>query len=291
MWISRAFSTSALLLAASISEASFWISEFTGQPADYRLERGDTTMRPAQLMLLQAGDVIFVDDEEGRIVLLNERNERIALTRIQSPFRVPESREPPGLLANIGNWVVGWWNTRASQSSVTVSAVSRGELDPTLLVAAPVGSRLLAGTRAIRVTWQGGSPPFSVQIKSVAGELLAESQNVPDYAVTLPGCLLPEGTELELLIRGAVGESTTRISVVSDAELPLSAQSVIDLDVPDEIRFGHMALLLSGYANWRFEAQQLAHTYELRELEQRLLDGGWPDAPPREFDPPPANDD
>jgi hypothetical protein len=291
MSTSRAIYLVCLMLAAAAAEASFWISDFTGPAENYRLKRADKVMQPEQLMLLQAGDMIFVDDEDGSMVLVNERDEHTVLTRMRSPFTVPVSREPPGLLANIGGWVVGWWSTRASQSSITVSAVSKGELDPVPRVAVRKDNRLLAGNRAVRVAWLGGSPPFAVELRTSAGELLAQVESVSGYAVTLPACELEQGTELQLNISGTLGESVFHIAVVNDDQLPPSAQSVMGLDVPEQVRFGHLAFLLSAYENWRFEAMQLAHNYQLDQLEQRLLTGDWPEMPPSEIELRPSGKD
>jgi hypothetical protein len=265
-----------LLLCLSSASASFWVSEFTGSADAYRIERDGERILLQQLMLLQAGDTIHVDDDAAELIVINEHNESIALTRKVPPFVVPESAAPPSLLVNIGNWMTSWWHTRANQSSSTLVAVSKGMLDPTALVAVPGENFLLNGRREIFVAWAGGSSPFEVQLTTTSGELIAQAANITEYGVTLPQCNLDSGQRIELRITDALGLSVVPITVVDENQLPVPARSVIELEVPDAIRFGNLALILSGFENWRFEALQIAQAYRLRDLEQSLLNQAYP---------------
>ena len=272
----RTISAIFLLLCLSSASASFWVSEFTGSADSYRIERGGERILLQQLMLLQAGDTIHVDVDAAELIVINEHNDSIALTREASPFVVPESAAPPSLLVNIGNWMTRWWETRANQSSTTLVAVSKGMLDPTAIVAMPSENLLLDGRREIFVTWTGGSPPFEVQLTTTSGELIAQATHVTEYGVTLPQCNLESGQRIELQITDVMGRSVVPITVVDENQLPAPARPVIELDVPDAIRFGNLALILSGFDNWRFEALQIARTYKLRDLEQRLRNQAYP---------------
>jgi len=265
-----------LLLCLSSANASFWVSEFTGSADAYRIERDGERILLQQLMLLQAGDTIHVVDDAAELIVINEHNESIALTSDVSPFVVPESAAAPSLLVNIGNWITNWWQTRANQSSTTLVAVSKGMFDPTALVATPSDNLLLSGRREIFVAWTGGSSPFEVQLTTTSGELIARATQITEYGVTLPQCKLDSGQQIELRISDAAGLSVVSITVVDENQLPVPARSVIELEVPDAIRFGNLALILSGFDNWRFEALQLARAYKLRDLEQSLLNQSYP---------------
>ena len=265
-----------LLLCLSSASASFWVSEFTGSADAYRIERDGERILLQQLMLLQAGDTIHIDDDAAELIVINEHNESIAVTRKVSPFVVPESAAPPSLLVNIGNWMASWWQTRANQSSTTLVAVSKGMLDPTALVAVPSENFLLNGRRDIFVAWTGGSSPFDVQLTTTSGELIAQAAHITEYSVTLPQCNLDSGQRIELRITDAMGLSVVPITIVDEDQLPVPARSVIELEVPDAIRFGNLALILSGFENWRFEALQIAHANKIRDLEQSLLNQAYP---------------
>lgn len=266
-----------LLLCWSGANASFWVSEFTGSADDYRIERGGEKIALQQLMLLQAGDIIHVDDEAAELFVINERNESIAVTSKVSPFVVPDSAAAPSLLVNIGNWMTSWWKTRANQSSTTLVAVSKGMLDPTALVAVASENFLLHGRRDIFVAWSGGNSPFEVQLTTTSGEAIAQASGITEYGVTLSRCNLESGQRLELRITDAFGLSVIPITVVDKNQLPTAARSIIELEVPDAIRLGNLALLLSGFEDWRFEALQLAHANKIGDLEQSLLNQVYPE--------------
>ena len=265
-----------LLLCLSNASASFWVSEFTGSADGYRIERDGERILLQQLMLLQVGDTIHIDDDAAELIVINEHNESMALTRNVSPFVVPESAAPPSLLVNIGNWMTSWWQTRADQSSTTLVAVSKGMLDPTPLVAVPSENFLLNGHREIFVAWTGGGSPFDVQLTTTSGEVIAQATHITEYGVTLPPCKLDPGQRIELRITDALGLSVVPLMIVDENQLPVPARSLIELEVPDAIRFGNLALILSGFENWRFEALQIARAYKLRDLEQSLLSQAYP---------------
>lgn len=265
-----------LLFCSSSASAGLWVSEFTGSADNYRIERDGERIPLQQLMLLQAGDIVYVDDDAAELIVVNEHNESIALTHRVSPFVVPESAAPPSLLVNIGNWMTSWWQTRANQSSTTLVAVSKGMLDPTALVAVPSENFLLNGSRQIFVAWTGGSSPFEVQLTTTSGDVIAQATHITEYGITLPQSNLDSGQQIELRITDALGLSVVPITVVDENQLPVPARSIVELEVPDAIRFGNLALILSGFENWRFEALQLARAYKLRDLERSLLNQAYP---------------
>ncbi len=278
--------TIVILLATAVStvHGSYWVSEFTESPDSYRIARSSGTIPLEQLMLLETGDIIHVSDRFAMLVVINEQNERIAVTQDNSPFVVPESEAPPTLLINIRNWMASWWSTRGNQSTSTTAAVSKGALEPKTPFAAYGENWLLSGSREIYVSWSGGFPPFEVQLVDSSENVVAQVTGVQNYAVALPRYELDEGSRFDLHISDGSGSSTAAITVAGKDRLPASVQSVIDLDVPDKIRFGNVALLLSVNEGWRFEALQLAHAYRLDELESRLLNGTLPQFQPDKLD-------
>ena len=272
----RATTTLLILLGTSSASASYWVSEFTGSAESYRIERAGEEILLQQLMLLQTGDTVHIDDAGAELVVINEHSEHIALTHKVSPFVVPESAAAPSLLANIGNWIGSWWATRAQQSSTTLVAVSKGMLDPTALVAVQSENWLLPGRREIFIAWSGGSSPFDVKLTTPSGDIIAQATHITEYSVTQPQCNLDSGQRIELQITDTMGHSVIPITVVDENQLPVPARSIIELEVPDAIRFGNLALILSGFENWRFEALQLARAYKLRNLEHSLLNQAYP---------------
>lgn len=276
MAITRTLAT-VLLLSGTAAYGSFWVSEFEGSAEQYRLVRDNETIAIEQLMLLQSADTINIDNPGGRLLVVDERNERYELTAENTPFVVPESASPPQLLINVRNWVASWWNTRGKQSTSTMAAVSKGGLEPKIFVATSGENFLLSGTREIHLAWRGGIQPFDLSIVSESGKLLGRRTGISGYNASLPEVALQNGQYVMQVVAG-VAETNITLTAVSTEQLPDPAEAILNLDLPDKIRFGHLAMLLSAFSHWRFEALQIAHSYNLTQLEHDLLFGDFPES-------------
>ena len=268
-----------LLLAATGASGSYWVSDILDADAQCRVVRTDGAVAIQQLMLLQSGDTIVIDDPRARITIVNEQNEYLTLTIDNTPFVVPESDAAPRLLVNVRNWVASWWNTRGNQSTSTMAAVSKGGLTPQILVAGSRYNLLLSGTRVLQVAWSGGIEPFDVSLTTEAGELLSHRAGVTGNLLRLPEVSLQDG-QLRLRVAAGDAASTVGLTVVGREALPAVAAAIMDLEVPDEIQFGHLAMVLSAYGQWRFEALQLADEHGLTQLALELLAGNHPESAP-----------
>lgn len=273
----RRTSTTTLLLFATAANASYWVSDFNGSAQGYRLIRYEETLVIEQLMALQPGDTIVVDDSAGRVVIIDERNQQYGLTFENTPFVVPESAPPPQLLANVRNWVASWWNTRGNQSTSTMAAISKGGLEPEILVAASGENFLLPGKSELHLVWSGGIQPFEVSLIAESGKIHGRRADVAEHSTSLPNVDLNSG-QFRITVSAGAAKTHATLTVVGPELLPDAARAVLDLDLPDKIRFGNLAMLLSAYDNWRFEALQLARSYKLRQLESDLLTGNFPES-------------
>jgi hypothetical protein len=269
--------TLVLLLLSTAASASYWVGDFDSAAQDYRIIRNSVPIAIAQLMLLQPGDIIVIDKPDGRIRLIGENNEHRNLTQGDTPFVVPESEMPPQLLVNIRHWVASWWSTRGNQNTSSMAAVSKGDFEPTLYPAGSEDEFLLEGTRKLQVAWQGGIEPFDVSLFDQAGERLAHEADLSGFTASLPEYVLPKG-RYTLTVSSGGAASSIELTVVGKDKLPPSAEAILNLDVPDEIRFGHLAMILSAYGEWRFEAFQLAVDYNLTQLMLDLLAGNYPES-------------
>ena len=266
-----------LLFSGAAANGSYWVSDFEGSAEQYIVVRNEETIEIEQLMLLQAADIIIMDNPGGRILLVDDRNEHHRLTPENTPFVVPESESPPQLLINVRNWLASWWNTRGNQSTSTMAAVSKGGLEPEFVFAANEDIFLLSGTRDLYLAWRGGIQPFDLSLVADAGTLLSRWSVATGYSVSLPKVTLQNG-QYDLTIAAGGAASSITLTVVGREQLPGPAEAILYLDLPDEIRFGHLALILSAYSHWRFEALQLAHSHNLSQLELDLLSGNFPES-------------
>jgi hypothetical protein len=158
-----------------------------------------------------------------------------------------------------------------------MAAVSKGGLEPEILVATSGDNFLLSGIREIHLAWRGGIGPFDLSIMSESGELLGRRTGISSFSASLPEVALQEG-QYNMKVAAGGAETNIILTVVGRRQLPDTAEAILNLDLPDEIRFGHLAILLSAYSHWRFEALLLAHNYNLAQLELDLLSGNFPES-------------
>ena len=267
-----------LLLFATAANAGYWVSNFKDSASRYRIIRESETISIEQLMLLHAGDTVIIDDPHGQIILVDESNKHRTLTAENSPFVVADSSSPPRLLINVRDWVASWWNTRGNQSTSTMAAVSRGGLEPEIKGATSGMNFLLSGRRDLHIAWGGGLPPFDVRLMSESGNLMGHLAGIADYAISLPQVELQDGQRYFLHVASGDAKGVMDVTALGTEQLPKPAAAILNLDAPDEVRFGYLAMLLSTQWQWRFEALQLAHEYDLSRLELDLLAGGFPES-------------
>lgn len=139
---------------------------------------GDEANQPLRVFKqLYAGDRIDVRDPNGAVViLLVSTGERRTLTYGEPPFNVPKPEPSPTLWGNLGQEVVtvsmkfisSLWSEKQATAENTIAAVSRGgETGGELR--APVfqfgAQRVVAGERTFTLAWEGGEPPYTVDIK------------------------------------------------------------------------------------------------------------------------------
>ena len=271
MHLLRTIVTVILLSASPLAFAAHWVVDFSGSAEDYVIKRGDTELQPERLMVLQPNDLIIVKEASGHIVLVDHANERQNCRADDSPYLVPASAPPPSLLANVRDWAESWWNTRGRQSSKTVAAVTKGGFDPSIAGDYPDGAMLLSGTRDIWVSWHGGIPPFSLQLKTDSGETVTSLENVQTTSATLPATSLSPGNYVLQVAAGGPAD-VLNLTVVDQDALPDRAVQIMALDAPEEVRLGHLALFLGTQDRWRFEARQIAATQDLQRLAGYLDD-------------------
>jgi hypothetical protein len=210
-------------------------------------------------------------------VLVDDNNEYRNLARSDTPFVVPESKSPPQLLVNVRSWLSSWWSTRGNQNTSSMAAVSRGGLEPAISAPAAEINFLLSGARTLHVAWQGGIEPFEITLFSGTGEILVHEADLSGNEAILPDVILHNG-QYRLQVSAGDADNSVALDVVEKDRLPEAAHAILNLDVPAEIGYGHVAMILSAYENWRFEAFQIANQYKLTQLTLDLRTGDFPES-------------
>jgi hypothetical protein len=120
---------------------------------------------------------------------------------------------------------------------------------------------LVAGERALYVTWEGGAAPYTVTLQHYDGRKIVEQNNIGSASVFLPKVLLDPG-RLVLTVQGSdkYGIKEDHVTVVAAANLPPPPKALTDAKLPladQELLYAYY-LEGWGHGEWTLEALQRA---------------------------------
>ncbi len=271
--------SSLLLLAASVTaSAATWIVDFTGEPEDFRLERGNQTLPVEIYRQLQPNDRLFVLVDGSVMSLKQDDGSRIEIQKSNSPYVIRDQGKPPAALDNFLHGCRAWL-TRQRLEEVdrpVIGIYTRGEPVPpiSLPLAPSATTRLSAGTRPLYLAWQGGEPPYQVRLTNAAGKELMKQTGIAvpggntQPFKTAPVPLTPG--QYQLIISDAQRQAIVAVEVVPAIPLPPPATlaGITDADIRQTLE----ALWLAGQDEaWRLEAYQRVMPLEGQHRPARLL--------------------
>lgn len=151
----------------------------------------------------------------------------------------------------------------ADQRKVRVAAVTRDVAPLTLPVWAAPQARLMAGQRALYLSWTGGTRPFSVQLLSAAdGREVVAKTHIDAQSVVLPPVTLELG-RYTLWVRNRAGHRVEgfrddALFVVAPADVPRMPEVLVSSGLSEETRTLFYADYLAGIddGRWTLEAMQ-----------------------------------
>jgi hypothetical protein len=256
-----------------------YIERIVGDLKDIRIDRRGESLQPAILLPLRADDRVFL--KAGNELYLQLGNRRVLIADKDSPYRVPAVDAPPAFLTRLRSTLVSLGAKLTSQyvrSSVPVSTSSRGhEGSLSMPVVEDEVSRLGSHRTVVHIAWDGGTPPFIVEIVSGQGKKLAGQEGVQDWRVKLPfqRGAIPEGPVRIVVTDGAGDRLGKLIQIIPVQSLP---QRVEGDDLPPALHTVVAAdqLIQTNRRQWRFEAYQdvaaLADVYEPARLLRDCLE-------------------
>ncbi len=273
------FLSSLLLLITSVATpAATWIEDFSGDPADFRLERGTQPLPVEIYRMLQAGDRLTVLEEDSVLYLKRDDGSRVDIRKSAAPYIVQETGQPPGPMTNLWQEISAWL-TRQRVDGVdrpVISVITKGGPIPPISLPLVPGekARLDAGTRPLYLAWQGGEPPYQVRLTNAAGqELLKQSGIAAPGGNTQPFKTAPVPLtpgQYQLIISDAQRQATVAVEVVPATPLPPPATlaGITDADIRQTLE----ALWLASQGEaWRLEAYQRVMPLEAQHRPARLL--------------------
>jgi hypothetical protein len=271
---------SLLLLAASMTvSAATWIVDFTGEPENFRLERGNQTIPVEIYRQLQPNDRLFVLVDDSSISLKQDDGSSIEIQKSNSPYVIQDQGKPPAAPDNFLHACRTWLTRQRLEEAdrPVIGIYTRGDpVPPISLPLAPAAKvRLSAGTRPLYLAWQGGEPPYQVRLTNAAGKELwkqtgiaAPGGNTQPFR-TAPVSLKPGQYRL-IISDDAKRQVIVAVEAVSAIPLPPSATlaGITDADIRQTLEA--LWLVSQGEA-WWLEAYQRVMPVEAQHRPARLL--------------------
>ena len=256
-----------------------YIERIVGDLKNIRIDRHGQSLQPAILLPVRVDDRVVL--KRGSELYLQLGNRRVVITEKDSPYRVPMVDAPPAFLTRLRSTLMSLGSKLTSQyvrSSVPVSTSSRGLERPlSLPVVEDDVSRLGSDRTTIHIAWEGGAPPFIVQVLSAQGRTLAAKEGVQEWRL---GLLWPTDTTMQgparIVVEDGAGQRISKmINLVPVHSLP---ERVAQGDLPPALHAVIVAdqLIQTNRRQWGLEAYQdlapLADSYEPARLLRDCLE-------------------
>lgn len=256
--------------------AAFWIDDFSGATEDFRLIRQGKEYKIETQMLLKTGDELNVLSKTGMLHLVRDDNSKLVLTRQNTPFKIPVSEPPPGIMDNIAA-LVSRWRTQSSEENVkTVTLAFRGDTPLLTSGASVLGNYLMAGLDSLVVYWSGGEPPYHVRLLDEDENTIIEKTNIQQNNVTLTNIAMPSGNYgIEIL--DEISSTSISLIAVEPHEAPPLFNKILESHAPSKIKQYYATMVLASQPTWLFQALQLSSRYGLQHVKQNILDRHVPD--------------
>ncbi|MGR9088471.1 MAG: hypothetical protein ACU841_15580 [Gammaproteobacteria bacterium] len=263
-----------MLMSSFPANAEIWVKDFNGQPEQYRLQRNDRNLEIRHYLVLNNGDRIWV--EKGHALQLESGDGKVvAVTPANSPYRVQDTGKAPGILTNLVSWAGDWFKTKVEDGTAqpVVSLVTRSEIAPITLPLMPEKPvQLVSGSRPLHLVWEGGDPPFRVQLMDQEKKTAVfDQQGINESLYASPPVSLIPGS-----YRLSIADHDRRIDidleVLTSNDLPKPPLELSASAGADSARETIYALWLSAQGKqWMLEAYQRAALWQKEYLPARWL--------------------
>jgi hypothetical protein len=231
----------------------------------FRIVRDEHEL-PTGIADLQACDIVQLQNDQAtvRITLAGYQRIQLDATALDHKVQVP--------CAETSSWygkslalvrVISGLATAPAANSEVLTGTRTHQSSTALKVPAlgPYNPLLVAGERALYLSWNGGVPPYTVTLQRYGGGNLVEQNNIQATAVRLPTVQLKPGRYV-LVIQGsdkyAIKEDS--VTVVNNSKLPPPPKALTDARLSKADRLLLYAYYLEGWGQgeWTLEALQRA---------------------------------
>jgi hypothetical protein len=269
------------------------VDRVSGENITYR-EKDGAEQSLRLLTQLHTGDVVYLPDSNDLIELLVGGSEHRSVVHRDSPYQVPSFGAPPSFLHNVFDGAV-----RSAIGSVAhlwgkeqervgrVPAIAR-DGKPGGDLQAPIFSfaeqQVVAGDRAFSIGWEGGEPPYMVDIKREGHvEPIARQEGLSSAELYSTAVRLTPGRH-KIVIRDRESNHILQqtFEVVAAGKEPRPSNPSAFADLPPDLGTTLAAVWLAAQDNGAWALESLQRTSGLVRsgyqpavlLHNQLLYGG-----------------
>ena len=287
IWSAPAFATERVVVAI--------VDHISGENITYQ-EKGGAKQPLRLLTQLHTGDVVYLPDPNSVVHLLVGASKHQPIVHRDSPYEVLSFGAPPSFLRNVVDGAV-----RSAKDSIerlwgkeqergTVAAIARGARTGKTGgdLQAPIFSfaeqRLVAGDRAFSISWEGGEPPYMVDIKREGSvEPIARQEGLSTPELNSAAVRLSPGRhKIVIRDRGSRHMLQYEFEVVAADREPRPSNPAAFTGLPPDLGTTLAAVWLAAQDNGAWALESLQRTSELARsgyqpavlLHNQLLYGG-----------------
>lgn len=263
--IGVALTISAAITPAQAADVAGWVepdpvTQVVATSA-FRLDRAGKTIAYPEAGLNACDKLTLIDDKAIVRVRLAS-NLRMQLDAATPDRQIEVPCDQRGIAANLAAALRAMIRS-TEQRKAKVAGLTRDIAPLALPALVAPQANLVAGGRALYVSWTGGVGPFSVQLLNAAeGREVASQANIERHWVRLPVAELAAGN-YTLWVRNRAGYRVEGIredglAVVAPSALPAMPDVLKSAGLPDEARTLFYADYLAGQddGRWTLEALQ-----------------------------------
>lgn len=286
-----------MMMALSVdSLAAYWIDEMNKKPGAYVLTKNDGSKVPvAVFKSLEKGDCIDVTGAGAILWIASDSAKREMLSHDGASHKCLGDKDfgrAPTWSSNLAKWIgERVTSPRAGRTNV-IAAASRGikSTGINIPLARQEGLRMAVGKRPLHLAWQGGKPPFRVDVVSQDDQKTVFQQDgIAENRISIDPVPLAEGV-YRIEIGDAAGTIPQTLHMVSPKAIPSppSGQGGGKGPKEDAMALLEAAWLASQGNGWALEAYQTVKELALKGyqpaqiLQESLEQGEFPDPPPTE---------
>lgn len=183
--------------AGAANAVAAHVVRFSHPPAKYSVLRNNHPLPVTFNMSLINGDVVVVNEPSATLGIRFVDSRDVSISKANSPYRIESRATKPEVTSNF--LLTLWSNVTKAQTAGSRSTSTRDTASAQTVWANPdtqplalrlpglsdATAQIAAGERHLMLRWEGGKPPFRVQVRAADGKLLCDEAGIPSRVLAI----------------------------------------------------------------------------------------------------------